>query len=78
MQDVQLLVESHSSNFIGVLPLLHNLYLVWTNGHGGFFARLGADPKQKTPFPNNLLIVACIFVAAGMCLPIRWLAMDVS
>jgi hypothetical protein len=25
--------------------------------------------QQKTPFPNNPSIVACVFVAAGRCLP---------
>jgi hypothetical protein len=33
--------------------------------------------QQKTPFPNNPFLVACVFVAAGMCLPSRCLAMNV-
>jgi hypothetical protein len=33
--------------------------------------------QQKTQFPNNLIIVACVFVAAGRCLPSRSLAMNV-
>jgi hypothetical protein len=33
--------------------------------------------QQKTPFTNNPLIVACVFVVAGTCLPSRCLAMNV-
>jgi hypothetical protein len=33
--------------------------------------------QQKTAFPNNPSIVACVFVAAGTCLPRHCLAIDV-
>jgi hypothetical protein len=33
--------------------------------------------QQKTQSPNNLFIVSCVFVAVGMCLPSRCIAMDV-
>jgi hypothetical protein len=33
--------------------------------------------QQKRPFPDNPLIVVCVFAAAGTCLPSRCLAMDV-
>jgi hypothetical protein len=33
--------------------------------------------QQKTPLPNSASIAACVFVAAGTCLPSRCLAMDV-
>jgi hypothetical protein len=34
--------------------------------------------QQKTPFPNNLSLVACVFAAAGPCLRSRRLSMNVS
>jgi hypothetical protein len=34
--------------------------------------------QQKTPFPNNPCIVAYVFVASGMCLPSRCLAVNIS
>jgi hypothetical protein len=39
--------------------------------------RASGRPQQKTPFPNNLNIVAYVFVAAGTCLPSRCLAMKI-
>jgi hypothetical protein len=33
--------------------------------------------QQKTPFPNNPSLVACVFVTVGTCLPSRCLEMNV-
>jgi hypothetical protein len=49
-----------------------------------FIPRLAWGPRyitsgrtqQKTPLPKNPSIVACVFVAAGRCLPSRCLAMN--
>jgi hypothetical protein len=38
---------------------------------------VSGQTQQKILFPNNLFIVACVFVAAGTCLTSRCLAMTV-
>jgi hypothetical protein len=46
-------------------------------GLGSSLYSFGVDPTENT-VSNNFSIVACVFVAAGTCLPSRCLAMDVS
>jgi hypothetical protein len=64
-----------------LLPFLLNyLQMLNLNSQFAWYPHYIASghTQQKTPFPNNPFIVACVFVAVGTCLPSHCLAINVS
>jgi hypothetical protein len=65
--------SSPAQSFLGPSPVG---LVVCLPGLGPHYIASGRT-QQKTSFSNNPFIVACVFVAAGTCLPSRFLTMNV-